>query len=109
MACLFAIGTFVAVSVWTVIYICCIYKQDEVYTAPEPWKEDSYRSYSKKYYVWTTLLINFIFICLYLYFLYFVVQYNELYDKWNEENMMGDDEEKQKMMEGEGEEPPKME
>ena len=46
------------------------------------------------------LLINFILVCLYLYFLYFVVQYNELYDKFNEENnkMEGDDEEKEKMM-----------
>ena len=48
MACLFAIGTFVAVSIWTIIYICCIYKEPVVYTAPEPWHEDAYRETSKK-------------------------------------------------------------
>lgn len=95
MACWFAIGSFTAVGLWITIYICCIYKKDEVYTAPEPWKEDAYKTHSKKYYVWTTIVINFVLVCLYFYFLYFVTLYNELYDKHFEEDMMmGDDEEK---------------
>ena len=82
MACWFAIGSLFAVGLWITIYICCLYKYDEVYTAPEPWKEDAYKTHSKKYYVWSTIFIYFILVLLYFYFLYFVTIYNDAYDEF---------------------------
>ena len=99
MACWFAIGSLAAVGLWITIYICCLYKYDEVYTAPEPWKEDAYKTHSKKYYVWSTIFIYVILILLYFYFLYFVTIYNDAYDEFQKDGMMGDDEEKKPMME----------
>ena len=48
LACILAIVSLILGLVWCIIFITQIYKEEQVYTTPEPWNEDSYIAQSDK-------------------------------------------------------------
>jgi cytochrome bd-type quinol oxidase subunit 1 len=104
LACWLAIISLVLTMIWTLVYICCLYKYEFVYTGSRPWNEDQYIKQSKKNYAVLTIVIGTVFVLIFLYFLFFIMAINKKYAEYYGDEE--DEEEKEPMMKEEGEDKP---
>ena len=105
LACWLAVISLALTMIWTLVYICTLYKYEFVYTGSRPWNEDQYIKQSKKNYAVITIVIGMVLILTILYMLFFIMAVNKKYAEYYGDEGE-DEEEKEPMMKEDAEDKP---